>query len=124
MKKLFYLIITLLGLALLFAACAKHGDDAAENSCPYALMHNGIYYYYTDEVIPEKLKITEDALLGRVTSVIPESSMPSVDGQANIDILGSPYMHYTPIGDGIIVFIGDEWVIFERRDSDKSQKAE
>lgn len=120
MKRVLPLIITLLGFVLIFAACQRHANDVAENTCPYALMHDDVLYYYTGEAIYEKIKITEDALLGRVTSVIPETSMPTLDGQANIDILDAPYMHYTPVEDGIIVLIDGEWVIFERRDGERS----
>ncbi len=119
MRRILPLIITLFGFVLIFAACQKNGDDIAENTCPYALMHDDVLYYYTGEAIYEKIKITKDAILGRVTSVIPETAMPTIDGQANIDILDAPYMHYLSAGDGIIVLIDGEWVIFERRDGGK-----
>ena len=57
MKRILPLIITLFGVALIFAACQRHANDVAENTCPYALMHDDVLYYYTGEAIYEKIKM-------------------------------------------------------------------
>ncbi len=121
MKKYISAFLALAVVLTLFTACHKEGSYV-ENTCPYALMVQDTMYYYTGEEIDEKIKIREEDILGHVTSVIPESSMPSVDGQANIDILGAPYLMY----DGnLIVRIDGEWIIFETREKEeKSEETE
>ncbi len=121
MKKYISAFLALAVVLTLFTACHKEGSYV-ENTCPYALMVQDTMYYYTGEEIDEKIKIRDEDILGHVTSVIPESSMPSVNDQANIDILGAPYMMY----DGnLIVRIDEEWIIFETREKEeKSQETE
>lgn len=119
MRRYLSFMLVLVGLAAVFASCRHEGVE--ESSCPYALMHDGVTYYYTGEAIYEKIKITEDAVLGRVTSVIPESGMPQVDGQANIDILGSIYINALS-GDGLLVLIDGEWTVFEKREVKGKEK--
>ena len=86
-------------------------DTPTENTCPYALMAQDTMYYYTEKVWD---KIDEDSLeiIGRVTSTIPETRMPSQNGEANIEIADAPYAKY---GDGLIVKINNEWIFFEVR---------
>lgn len=87
-----------------------------ENTCPYALMHDGVMYYYTGEYIFDKVEYSDEDILGSVTSTIPETRMPSVDGQANIEIEGSIFMKHELAGDGLLVLIDGKWYIFEIRD--------
>ncbi len=90
-------------------------DIQTENSCPYALMYNGVTYYYTDEYIFEDIEVSDKDILGSVTSVIPESGMPQVNGQANIPIEGSVFIKHELAYDGLLVLIQDKWYIFETR---------
>ena len=90
-------------------------EEVAEATCPYALMHGGVMYYYTGEYIFDKVEYTGEDILGKVTSVIPETKMPGTDGQANVPIEGSIYMKHELSGDGLLVLIDGEWYIFETR---------
>ncbi len=91
------------------------GYPTAENTCPYALLYDGVMYYYTGEYIFEDVEYSEDDILGSVTSTIPETKMPSLDRQANIDIEGSIFMKHELAGDGLLVLIDGKWNIFEIR---------
>ncbi|MBR5308723.1 MAG: hypothetical protein IKU43_08130 [Clostridia bacterium] len=91
-------------------------ETVYENTCPYALFYDGVTYYYTGEVIYDKIDYTEGDEIGKVTSSISEMSMPTEECQANIDIVGSPFIKHELSGDGLLVNIRGEWIIFERRD--------
>jgi len=52
----------------------------------------------------------------RITSTVPLSQWPEEDGQANFDILGAAYANTS---DGIVVFIDNEWTLFEKREISK-----
>lgn len=88
----------------------------AESVCPYALMHDGVMYYYTGEYIFDDVEYSEKDILGKVTSTVPETRMPYVDGQANIDIEGSIFMKHELAGDGLLALIDGKWYIFETRE--------
>ncbi len=90
-------------------------EEPVENTCPYALMHDGVLYYDTGEYIFEKVEYSGKDILGEVTSEIPETKMPSQNGQANIPITGSIYIKHPLAESGILVLIKDKWYIFETR---------
>ncbi len=92
------------------------GYPAADSVCPYALMHDGVTYYYTGEKIFGDVVYTESDILGKVTSTVTETKMPAVDCQANIDILDSIFIKHALSGDGLLVLIDGEWIVFEMRD--------
>ena len=130
MKKELAILAAFMIAVAVFFGCQKDADiseDAnsdgteeyvtAENTCPYALLYDGVMYYYTGEYIFEDVEYSEDDILGSVTSTIPETRMPSIDGQANIDIEGSIFMKHELAGDGLLVLIDNKWEIFERRDN-------
>lgn len=91
-----------------------------ESSCPYALMHGGVLYYYTGEYIFDDVEYKEEDILGRVSSTVTEMEMPSENGQANIPIEGSIYIKNSPEDSNILVLINGKWYIFERRNNGTS----
>ncbi len=119
MKRYILMLAAMLTVMTVFFGCndkAKHNaDEISESTCPYALMHDGVMYYYTGEEIYEKVEYTEEDILGSVTSVIPESGMPQVNGQANIPIEGSIFIRHELSGDGLLVLIDGKWNVFETR---------
>lgn len=118
MKRYILMLAAMLTVMTVFFGCndkSKHNaDEISENTCPYALMYDGVMYY-TGEEIYEKVEYTEEDILGSVTSTIPETRMPSVDGQANIPIEGSIFIRHELAGDGLLVLIDGKWYIFETR---------
>lgn len=103
-------ILIALIICLIFTGCEKY----VENTCPYSIMVDDVIYYYTDES-PSDIKDVK--ITGKITSVIPESKMPSKNSQANIGTVGAPYGKYK---DCIIVLINDKWVLFESRSNETS----
>ena len=94
-------------------------EETVESTCPYALMHGGVMYYATGEYVFEDVEYTEDDILGKVTSTITETKMPSVDGQANIPIEGCVYMKHNA-GDGLLALVDGKWHIFETRSDNET----
>lgn len=91
-----------------------------DNVCPYALMHEDMIYYYTGEVIRKDITINTSDIIGTVSSTVSENKMPSENGQANLDIMGSPYIKHKFAGDGLLVLIDGEWILFETRDQNNT----
>ncbi|MBE6705870.1 MAG: hypothetical protein E7583_11450 [Ruminococcaceae bacterium] len=128
MKKELAILAAFMIAVAVFFGCQKDADiseDAnsdgteeyvtAENTCPYALLYDGVMYYYTGEYIFEDVEYSEDDILGSVTSTVSETKMPSLDRQANIDIEGSIFMKHELADDGLLVLIDGKWNIFEIR---------
>lgn len=105
MKKILFLIIF---CVILLTSCA---EVTLENVCPYAVMIDDITYYYTEKLWEDTSEKNFD-ILGKITSSVPENQMPQKNGEANLDILESPYAKYN---DGMIVKIDNEWIFFEKR---------
>ena len=120
MKKIFSATAVILGCMLILVACnnqvnTNDSDMSVESTCPYALMYGGVTYYYTGEEIFQEVIYDSKDILGKVTSVIPETKMPSADCQANIAILDSIFIKHELSGDGLLVLIDGKWTIFENR---------
>lgn len=58
----------------------------------------------------------EQTVLQNINATVPLSQWPEEDGQANFDILGAAYANTS---DGIVVFIDNEWTLFEKREISK-----
>ena len=52
----------------------------------------------------------ESEIIGYITSVVPISEWPTVDGQANFGEVGTPY---AATQDGLLVLFGNEWRLFQ-----------
>ena len=64
----------------------------------------------------EDENIGDFTFIGEITSTVTLSHWPEEDGQANFDILGAAYANNS---DGIVVFIDNEWTLFEKREISK-----
>ena len=104
--KIKILLLSLI-LVLLFSGC----EDAVENTCPYSVMI-GDNIYYSTGTEPDNIKDVK--ILGKITSVVPESKMPSKNGEANVGTVDAPYGKYD---NGIVVLINDEWIFFESKNA-------
>lgn len=88
------------------------------NTCPPALMLDGQLYYFTGEAVETDME--ERDATGRIVSIVAASEMPKENGQANIPFQSAPYAKY---GDDLIVFMNDEWMLFEKRGSEDGDRA-
>ena len=73
-------------------------------------MVDQIIYYSTGRAI--RLDVSEDAYLGKITSVVGISELPTKNNQANIPYDGAPYARYL---EGLAVLMDEEWIFFETR---------
>jgi len=77
-------------------------------------MYGGEIYCTTGKQMPGE--VSEDAILGEVTSIVSLTQWPEEEGQANFDILGAAY---AITSDGFVVLVDNEWTLFEKRDIEK-----
>ena len=91
-----------------------HKEPSTPKALVPSIMYNGEIYCSTGKQMPGE--VAEDAIIGEITSTVPLSQWPEEDGQANFDILGAAYANTS---DGIVVFIDNEWTLFEKREISK-----
>ncbi len=98
---------------ILFGAVGCDKKDVAEtpNAKPPSIMVDNVLYYSTGKEIPAE--IDEADYLGRITSIVSISQLPTQNNQANIPFEDAPYAKY---GDGIVVLMNEEWTLFEVRE--------
>ena len=89
--------------------------DTAEtpNAQPPSIMMDNILYYSTGNEI--SIDIDEADYLGRITSVVKITQLPTENGQANIPFEDAPYAKYE---EGLVVLMDEKWILFEIRDDD------
>ena len=108
MRRQFAVILLLISI-LSLSGC--HKEPSTPNALRPSIMYNGEIYCSTGKQMPGE--VAEDAIIGEITSTVPLSQWPEEDGQANFDILGAAYANTS---DGIVVFIDNEWTLFEKRE--------
>lgn len=114
MKRISVLLLTFI-IALMIAGCSnKLPAPETPNACVPSVMYDGNLYLTTGKQIP--VEVEEDAIVGRITSVIPLSQWPEEDGQANFGIVDAPFAIIT---DGFVVLWNNEWTLFEMIEVDK-----
>lgn len=111
MKRQFAAILLLISI-LSLAGC--HKEPSTPNACVPSIMYNGEIYCTTGKQMPGE--VGDDAIIGEITSTVSLSQWPEDDGQANFDILGAAY---ATTSDGLVVFIDNEWTLFEKREISK-----
>ena len=80
----------------------------APNAMVPSIVYGGKLYRTTGKQIPAE--VDESAIVGRISSVVSLSQLPSNDGEANFGEVGDPY---AITSDGLLVIMGHEWVMFE-----------
>jgi len=85
----------------------------APNTRQPSIMVNDTYYFITG--LSASIEIDENDYLGVVTSIVPLSQIPTMNGQSNFVLEGTPYAEYE---DGIVALIDGKWVIFELWDDE------
>ena len=80
----------------------------APNALVPSIVYGGKLYRTTGKQIPAE--VDESAIVGRISSVVPLSQLPSNEGEANFGEVGDPY---AITSDGLLVIMGHEWVMFE-----------
>ena len=87
------------------------------NAMVPSIVYGGKLYRTTGKQIPAE--VDESAIVGRISSVVPISQLPSNEGEANFGEVGDPYARTS---DGLLVIMGHEWILFELSESqyDKS----
>jgi len=98
-------------------ADSAQADSAQANSAPNTLlpqiMVDGAIYYLNSDYNSD-ISIDENSYSGYVMSTVPLSQIPTVNGQANFNVLiGSPYAKYE---NGIAVLWNDKWTSFTVND--------
>ena len=78
------------------------------NAMVPSIVYGGKLYRTTGKHIPAE--VDESAIVGRISSVVPLSQLPSNEGEANFGEVGDPY---AITSDGLLVIMGHEWVMFE-----------
>ena len=78
------------------------------NAMVPSIVYGGKLYRTTGKQIPAE--VDESAIVGRISSVVSLSQLPSNEGEANFGEVGDPY---AITRDGLLVIMGHEWVMFE-----------
>lgn len=78
------------------------------NAMVPSIVYGGNLYRTTGKQIPAE--VDESAIVGRISSVVPLSQLPSNEGEANFGEVGDPY---AITSNGLLVIMGHEWVLFE-----------
>lgn len=79
------------------------------NAMVPSIVYEGNLYRTTGKQIPAE--VDDSAIVGRISSVVPLSQLPSNEGEANFREVGDPYARTS---DGLLVIMGHEWVLFEK----------
>lgn len=110
MKKLTTLIVSLWICTLALTGCGTKEaviPDAPNAMFP-AIMVDGTLYRTTGKAIPAE--VDASAIAGEIRSVVPLTQLPTQEGEANFGQVGDPY---AVTSDGLLVILGNEWVLFE-----------
>lgn len=78
------------------------------------IMVNGDLYLDTGKEV--SVEMDESAIIGEITSSVDQSEKPIEEGQSNFGNIGAKYAHYE---DSIVVLLNNEWVLFEKEETDK-----
>ena len=78
------------------------------NAMVPSIVYGGNLYRTTGKQIPAE--VDESAIVGRISSVVPLSQLPSNEGETNFGEVGDPY---AITSDGLLVIMDHEWVLFE-----------
>lgn len=118
MKKIISIVMVLLCWCSL-VGCQKNPTTVeTPNACVPSVMYEGNIYCTTGKQMP--VEVDERAILGKISSTVPISQWPTVDGQANFEAMDAPYAQ---ISEGFVVLVENEWTLFEMRDVDASEEA-
>ena len=79
------------------------------NAMVPSIVYEGNLYRTTGKQIPAE--VDDSAIVGRISSVVSLSQLPSNEGEANFGEVGDPYARTS---DGLLVIMGHEWVLFEK----------
>ena len=77
------------------------------NAMVPSIIYEGIRYRTTGKEIPAE--VDESAIVGRISSVVPLSQLPTKECEANFGEIGDPY---ALTSDGLLVLMNNEWVQF------------
>lgn len=80
----------------------------APNAMVPSIVYEDNLYRTTGKQIPAE--VDESAIVGRISSVVPLSQLPSKEGESNFGEVGDPY---AITSDGLLVVMNNEWVLFK-----------
>ncbi|MCL2638311.1 MAG: hypothetical protein FWD48_08050 [Oscillospiraceae bacterium] len=123
-------LAVLFSLLLIFSACGETADveapvihvpdtpdyPPAPNARRPAIIVNDVIYLIMVEI---DIEIDESDYLGRTTSVVHLSEVPTENGQSNYVAEGTPYAEYE---DGIVLLIAGKWMLFEAYGGQKQEQ--
>lgn len=92
-------------------------DEATTWDRKPMIMVNGELFLDTGKEVP--VEIDESAIIGEISSSVDQSEKPTEEGQTNFGNIGAKYAHFE---DNIVVLINNEWVLFEKEVSTKSEE--
>lgn len=118
MRKLMAILTAILCCCSLMGCQSKPDTAETPNALVPSVMYEGNLYCNTGKQMP--VEVDESAILGKISSTVPISQWPTEDGQANFEALDAPF---ALISEGFVVFVENEWTLFEMRDVDASEEA-
>ncbi|MBE7004076.1 MAG: hypothetical protein E7425_07300 [Ruminococcaceae bacterium] len=111
MKRTRTVLIIAIMLALLLFFLTSCGAPQAEPTTPNtylpSVMYDGSLYLSTFKQISGE--VDSLAIVGKVSSTVPLSQLPTENGQANFEALDAPY---AITDEGLAVLVDSEWILF------------
>ena len=111
LRKLYIISCIILLYGVGGCGMKKPDHPATPNAQPPSIMVNNT------TGIAKSIEIDEAEYLGRISSVVNISQLPTENGQANIPFENAPYVKHEEC---IVVLMGEEWILFEVRDYEKN----
>ena len=109
---LLIIIVTAIGFGLM---TNPKSDEAVLSDRRPMIMVNGDLYLDTGKEV--SVEIDDSAIIGEIGSSVDQSEKPIEEGQTNFGNIGAKYAHFE---DNIVVLLNNEWVLFEKENTDIS----
>lgn len=103
--SIFLFVLIIVGIV----GCGKKEQVVPDtpNAMVPSIIYEGIRYRTTGKEIPAE--VDESAIVGRISSVVPLSQLPTKEGEANFGEVGDPY---AMTSEGLLVLMNNDWVSF------------
>ena len=103
--SIFLFVLIIVGIV----GCGKKEQVVPDtpNAMVPSIIYEGIRYRTTGKEIPAE--VDESAIVGRISSVVPLSQLPTKEGEANFGEIGDPY---AMTSEGLLVLMNNDWVSF------------
>ena len=113
------LLFTLIIVGIVGCGKKEQTVPVTPNAMVPSIIYEGIRYRTTGKEIPAE--VDESAIVGRISSVVPLSQLPTKEGEANFGEIGDPY---ALTSDGLLVLMNNDWVLFDLFDDTDKEMIE